>query len=73
MQLAWPPSQIIPMSYESGSLECRRLIETKENLLQIMQALDCLTEVEHIKDKLKDIYNEIEEMHEKRRRIENED
>ena len=61
------------MSYESGSLECRRLVETKENLIQIMQALDCLTDVDHLKDKLKEIYKEIEEMHEKRRVLENEE
>ena len=60
------------MSYESGSLECRRLIETKENLIQIMQALDCLHDVDHIKDKLKEIYKEIEEMHDKRKELENE-
>ena len=60
------------MSYESGSLECRRLIEAKENLIKIMQALDCLSDIDHIKDKLNDIYKEIEEMHEKRRKLENE-
>ncbi len=64
---------ITVMSYESGSLECRRLIETKENLIKIMQALDCLNDVEHIKDKLKEIYKEIEEMHDRRRKLENED
>ncbi len=61
------------MSYESGSLECRRLVETKENLIQIMQALDCLKDVDHLKGKLKEIYKEIEEMHEKRRVLENEE
>ncbi len=60
------------MSYESGSLECRRLIETKENLIQIMHALDCLSNVEHLKDKLKDIYKEIDEMHDQRKKLENE-
>ena len=61
------------MSYESGSLECRRLVETKENLIQIMQALDCLKDVDHLKDKFNEIYKEIEEMHEKRRVLENEE
>ena len=60
------------MSYESGSLECRRLVETKENLIKIMQSLDCLTNVEHINAKLKEIYKEIEEMHEERKKLENE-
>ncbi|AAQ00233.1 MULTISPECIES: hypothetical protein [Prochlorococcus] len=58
------------MSTESGSLECRRLIEAKENLIKAMQTLDSLKDVEHINIKLKDIYKEIEEMHEERRRLE---
>ena len=58
------------MSYESGSLECRKLVETKENLIKIMQSLDCLTDAEPINIKLKEIYKEIEEMHEARRKIE---
>ncbi|KGG15521.1 MULTISPECIES: hypothetical protein [unclassified Prochlorococcus] len=61
------------MSYESGSLECRRLVEIKENLIKTMQALDSLSSTEHITDRLKTIYNEIEEMHEERRKLENED
>ena len=58
------------MSYESGSLECRKLVEAKESLIKVMQSLDCLSNVEHINSKLKEIYKEIEEMHEERRKIE---
>ena len=61
------------MSYESGSLECRRLIEAKENLIQIMQSLEYIADAEHINIKLKEIYKEIEEMHERRRVLENEE
>ena len=60
------------MSYESGSLECRRLIEAKENLLKVMQALECLDDVSRITIKLKSIYKEIEDMHDQRKIIENE-
>ena len=60
------------MSYESGSLECRRLVEAKENLLKVMQALDYLNNVENINKKLKDIYKEIEGMHDERKKLENE-
>ena len=60
------------MSYESGSLECRRLIEAKENLLKVMQALDYLNDVDHLNIKLKAIYLEIEEMHDQRKKLENE-
>ncbi len=59
------------MSYESGSLECRRLIEAKENLLQLMHALSFLQEIDHINVKLKEIYKEIDEMHEARKKLEN--
>ena len=58
------------MTYESGSLECRRLIETKENLIKIMQSIDCLSNADHINLKLKEIYNEIEEMHQARIKLE---
>ncbi len=58
------------MSYESGSLECRRLVETKENLIKIMQTIDSLKNAEHINLKLKEIYSEIEEMHQKRIKLE---
>ncbi len=58
------------MSYESGSLECRKLVEAKENLIKTMQSLDCLNNAEHLNEKLKEIYKEIEDMHEERRKIE---
>ncbi len=58
------------MSYESGSLECRKLVEAKENLIKIMQSLEYLSNTEHINIKLKEIYKEIEEMHEIRRKLE---
>ncbi len=60
------------MSYESGSLECRRLVEAKENLLKAMQALDYLDNTEDINKELKGIYKEIEEMHDERKKLENE-
>ena len=58
------------MSYESGSLECRRLIETKENLIKIMQTMESFENTKHINLKLKEIYKEIEEMHQRRIKLE---
>ena len=58
------------MSYESGSLECRKLVEAKENLIKIMQSLESMANTDHINMKLKEIYKEIEEMHEARRILE---
>ena len=55
------------MSYEPGSLECRLLIEAKENLLSAMQSLSNIPDLEKIKSQLLEIYNELEDMHELRR------
>ncbi len=58
------------MSYESGSLECRRLVESKENLIKVMQTMESFEDTTHINLKLKEIYKEIEEMHQKRIKLE---
>ncbi len=52
------------MSYEPGSPQCRNLIEAKENLISTMKALDSIENLDHVHKKLKEIYNELEEMHE---------
>ena len=61
------------MSYEAGSTECRRIVEAKDNLLKTLQALRDLRDTEEISIKLKSIYDELEQMHEKRKIIEHED
>ena len=58
------------MSYEAGSRDCRNLIDAKENLIRIMESLDSLKSVEHIQEQLKNIYNELEALHEIRRKEE---
>ena len=55
------------MSYEAGSTECRGLIEAKENLIKAMNSLGAIKELDHIQKKLRDIYNELEKLHESRR------
>ena len=47
------------MPYESGSPECRKLIEAKESLIKVMQSLDCLTNTERLNRKLKDAEGKI--------------
>ena len=59
------------MSYEAGSRECRNLIEAKENLIKAMESLGNITNAEKIQNQLKIIYNQLEEMHELRRTVEN--
>ena len=59
------------MSYEAGSRECRNLIDAKENIIKVMQSLNELKNLEHIELQLKEIYNELENLHEIRRSQEN--
>ena len=58
------------MSYEAGSKECRHLIDAKESLLSVMESLNAISETESIGIQLKEIYNTLEELHDKRRIIE---
>ncbi len=55
------------MSYEAGSTECRGLIEAKESLIKAMGALGTIENLEHIQKKLREIYNDLEQLHESRR------
>ena len=55
------------MSYEAGSAECRGLIEAKESLINAMNSLGAIKNLDHIQNKLRDIYNELEQLHETRR------
>tara|TARA_Y100001968_G_scaffold202387_1_gene185859 strand:- start:418 stop:606 length:189 start_codon:yes stop_codon:yes gene_type:complete len=55
------------MSNEPGSRECRNLINAKENLIEAMQALSSIKNTDHIQNQLKEIYKELEELHELRR------
>ncbi len=55
------------MSYEAGSPQCRGLIEAKEGLLKAMNSLGSIENLEHIQQKLLEIYNELEQVHESRR------
>tara|TARA_Y100001978_G_scaffold197068_1_gene207376 strand:- start:2276 stop:2470 length:195 start_codon:yes stop_codon:yes gene_type:complete len=58
------------MSYEAGSKECRLLIDAKENLLSAMDSLSRISSTENLQLQLKDIYKTLENMHDKRRKIE---
>ena len=55
------------MSYEAGSTECRGLIEAKENLIKAMSSLGAIKDLDHIQKTLREIYNELEQLHESRR------
>ena len=52
---------------EAGSPQCRGLIEAKESLLRAMNSLGSIENLEHIQDTLRDVFNELETIHESRR------
>ena len=55
------------MSSEAGSTECRGLIEAKESIIKAMNSLGAIQNLDHIQNTLRDIYNELEQLHESRR------
>ena len=59
------------MSYEPGSPECRSLIEAKDNILNAIESIKGVEKTNHIRSELLKIYNELEDIHELRRSIEN--
>ena len=61
------------MSYEAGSTECRGLIEAKESIINAMNSLGSIENLDHLQKALRDIYNELEKLHESRRKEESSD
>ena len=55
------------MSSEAGSTQCRGLIEAKESLIKAMNSLGVIENSDHIQKTLRDVYNELEQLHESRR------
>ncbi len=60
------------MPYEPGSTQCRGLIAAKENLISAMNSLSKIENIDHIQKQLKDLYKELDDIHEARKVIENE-
>ena len=58
------------MSYEAGSKECRHLIEAKESLLLAMESLSKINSTDILQIQIKEIYNNLEMLHDKRKKIE---
>ena len=61
---------LLIMSYEAGSKECRHLIEAKDSLLSAMDSLSNISSTDVLQIQIKDIYNKLELMHDKRKKIE---
>ena len=60
------------MTYEPGSSQCRSLIAAKESLITAMSSLTNIEGISHLQLQLKEVYKELDEMHERRKVIENE-
>ena len=58
------------MAYEAGSKECRHLIDAKESLLSAMESLSKINSTDVLQIQIKEIYNKLEIMHDKRKKIE---
>ena len=58
------------MSYEAGSKECRHLIEAKESLLLAMESLSKINSTDVLQIQIREIYNKLEIMHDRRKKIE---
>ena len=60
------------MPYEPGSSQCRTLISAKESIITAMTGLSKIEGMENINDRLKEIYRELDQLHESRKILENE-
>ncbi len=60
------------MSYEPGSTQCRGLIAAKDNILAAMSSLKKIEDIDHIHIQLKQIYQELDQIHDGRKIIEKE-
>ena len=60
------------MPYEPGSTQCLGLISAKENILSALTALNKVEKLDHIRSQLREIYKELDKIHEGRKIIENE-
>ena len=58
------------MAYEAGSKECRHLIEAKESLLLAMESLSNIDSTDILQIQIKELYNKLELLHDKRKKIE---
>ena len=58
------------MSYEAGSKECRHLIDSKESLLSALESLSKINSTDVLQVQIREIYNKLEIMHDKRKKIE---
>ena len=55
------------MSSEAGSTQCRGLIEAKESLIKALKSLEAVEKSEQLQQTLRDVYNQLEILHESRR------
>ena len=57
------------MASEAGTKECYALLKAKENIEEAIQVIVKLKNAEHIKQQLLAVHNQLEGMHELKRRV----
>ena len=57
------------MASETGTQECYALLKAKENIEEAIQVIVKLKHAEHIKQQLLAVHNQLEGMHELKRRV----
>ena len=60
------------MPYEPASSQCLGLISAKDNILSAITSLKSVDKIDHIRASLKKLYQELDEIHERRKLLENE-
>jgi hypothetical protein len=55
------------MAYEPGTTECRVLINSKEAIETMLLNLDRLEGTQAIKDQLRQVHQQLEQLHDRRR------
>ena len=59
----------LPMASEAGTKECYALLKAKANIEEAIQVIVKLKHAEHIKQQLLAVHNQLEGMHELKRRV----
>ena len=59
----------LQMASEAGTQECYALLKAKANIEEAIQVIVKLKHVEHIKQQLLAVHNQLEGMHELKRRV----
>ena len=63
----WDRDDVVPMTVEPGSTDCRLLIDAKRSLEDVLKTLSDLPHTDHIRQQLLAVHNQLEGMHDLKR------